>query len=315
MYSQAIPRFWAYSNYLEATSRLMNRKYASQDNLAKHLASRAGFKKIKARSTVNKGRISELLRNSWFTELLFYETSKHLSLIPYQIPWSMVQAYYIIYLAIRAYFHSFNRIVGTHHSTTLRTLVSDFIAYKNRFPFPWCCYFLGDPYQSAIVISNASGLSSISLSNALSSVYTTDPWQHFGLFLKTTRKRQIENAISQWKQKHNRNIIRVSEKNDLISDFQPTSFFDSLYRIRARSNYMDVDSFTFGNVNETDAMNLHLELMNIVDKTLFIFEMIIGKSLGLAWLRWEVNNFSSVKTCSFSNSTVVKRLKVYEGYL
>ncbi|OGO18515.1 MAG: hypothetical protein A2Z14_19965 [Chloroflexi bacterium RBG_16_48_8] len=293
----------------------MNRKYASQDNLAKHLASLVGFRTIKARSIGNKDRIAELLRNSWFTELLFQETSKHLNLIQYQIPWSMVQAYYTIYLSVRAYFHSFNRVVGTHHSATLRTLVSDFMAYKNRFPFPWCCYFKGDPFQSSVVISNAPGLSSISLSNPLSSVYTNDPWQHFGLFLKTTRKRQVENAISNWKQKNNRKNIKENEKRDLIMKLQPTSFFDALYRIRARSNYVDVDSFSFGNVKESDAMNLHLELKNIIDKTLFVFEMMIGKSLGIAWLSNEVKIFSSVKTCASCHSTVVKRLKVYEGYL
>jgi len=51
---------------------------------------------------------------------------------------------------------------------------------------------------------------------------------------------------------------------------------------------MDVDSVSFGNVKEADAMNLHMEQRNIIDKTLFVFEMIIGKSLGLAWLRNEI---------------------------
>ena len=65
-----------------------------------------------------------------------------------------------------------------------------------------------------------------------------------------------------------------------MQGYRPTTLFDALYRIRARANYKDIDSFIFSETNPLDYAALQTALCHIVQSTLLIFEVIIVKSLG-----------------------------------
>jgi hypothetical protein len=140
-------------------------------------------------------RIAELIRNSWFTEVLLREASKYPDFLPYSNAWAMIQAYYAIYLSIRAYFHAFNRKVAYSHKKSLLVVCSDMVSCKDRFPEPWRSILTSDPNLKPLYFSNSHYAKPLKLTNALESPYSGDPWQHFFLFLKTTRDRQIMSEI------------------------------------------------------------------------------------------------------------------------
>lgn len=259
--------------------------------------------------------VMRLLRNSWFTEILLLEIIKHDELLPYSNPWAMVQTYYSIYLAIRAYFLAGNRNIARSHQKTLRTICSDLTSYKNRFPEPWCCVLSGDTQGCNVVLQNSSYSSPLGLSNVLVSPYGNDPWQHFLLFLKTTRQRRIREEIDHWKEGHCRKRVLSQERASIVSGIEPTSIFDALYRIRARSNYEDVDSFAFGNISLDDSYRLHHAMSQIIYYTLFVFEMLVAKLLGRRNFDQEVVKFLSTQSGKPGIFTVNLRWKIMSNYL
>lgn len=300
-------RFFAYSNYLIAASRLMRQCHPTDSSFAANLCSMSGVTKIKKRDCDSIPRIAELLRNSWFTEVALCEARKYPDFLPFSNPWAMVQAYYSIYLTIRAYFHAFNRVVAPTHRTTLRTISSDLVSCKNRFPEPWKSILIGDTKSKPIHFANSHYSKPLKLSNALESPYTADPWQHYFLFLKTTRDRQIKSAIDKWKIDQSKKRINSTDRSILVSNIHQTSFFDALYRIRARSNYRDVDSFAFGSSTPVAADELHEALASVIYCTLFMFEIMIYKSIGKWHFSRIVNAFLRSATGSRAGATIGSR--------
>src|SRR5689334_19708813 len=126
-------RFWAYSNYLIALSRLIDNEYQSQEDLIKVLVNSSGFQKIYRGTSINIDEIAQSLRLSWYTELLLSKTVSYSDILPYATPWSLVQTYYAIYPAIRAYFMVLGRQVDKSHESSIKTIGSDFISCKGRF--------------------------------------------------------------------------------------------------------------------------------------------------------------------------------------
>ena len=58
-------RFWAYSNYLIALSRLIDNEYQSQEDLVQVLVNSSGFQKIYRGTSINIDEIAQSLRLSW----------------------------------------------------------------------------------------------------------------------------------------------------------------------------------------------------------------------------------------------------------
>lgn len=227
----------------------------------------------------------------------------------------MVQSYYCVYLSIRAYFRAACRSVAPTHEKTLRAIGSDLTSYKLRFPDPWRCVLDGDSNSHGLKLTNSAYTSPLALKNPLTSPHKGDPWQHFMLFLKTTRDRQINSKINTWKQDHNRKLIHAHERAALVSNLRPTSFFDSLYRIRARSNYMDVDSFAFGDVNETASKVLHNAVCELLYCTLFVLEMLIARLIGKAQFDKFVSSFANSKPGSPAGTSIGARWPIMQAFV
>lgn len=305
-------RFWAYSNYLIALSRLIDNEYQSQEDLAKAIVNSSGFQKIYRGTSINVDEIAQSLRLSWYTELLLSKTISYSDILPYATPWSLVQTYYAIYPAIRAYFMALGRAVDKSHESSIKTIGSDFISCKGRFPHPWICVLTGDPHQQTFYLQNDPQNTHISMSNPLNSPYTNDPWQHYGLFLRTTRERMFERKVENWKRENERKRLMKTDRVKLLSQLRPTNIFDALYRVRARSNYQDIDSFAFTSIETFDYKKLQMSLCNIVGSTLTVFETIIARALGKQSYRRIVSEFSLTPLGNNVGETYLKRWEIIE---
>jgi hypothetical protein len=270
---------------------LIRTLYPDDAALAARIQSLAGFQKLRRQPAADRDRIAELLRSSWFTELLLVESGGYPDLLPYASPWTMVQAYYALYLAVRAYFLAYRRVVGHAHQATLRTLSADLLSCKDRFPPPWTCVLEGDPAETPLYLTNAPRRQALQLRNPLTSLARAGLWDHFGLFLRTTRQRQLQASVDRWKAEQGRRRVQQAERAGLLSRLRATSLFDALYRVRARSNYQDVDSFAFGNVGIEEAQTLHDAVVELVQTTLLVFEMMIARATGVRWFAAVLEDF------------------------
>ncbi|HMR98239.1 MAG TPA: hypothetical protein PKE62_03210 [Anaerolineales bacterium] len=300
-------RFWAYSNYLIALSRLIESEYTNTEDLIKFVTSSKGFAKIHRGKDVDLDAVAQSLRLSWYTELLLTKVIPHKDILPYATPWSMVQTYYAIYPTIRAYFMTMGRVVDKSHETSIRTIGSDFISCKDRFPYPWCCALEGDPSKTIFSLLGDKYQSEITLSNPLNSPYTNDPREYFGLFLRTTRERLLERKIEWWKKENNKKRILKAEKSELIRNLRPTNMLDALYRVRSRSNYQDIDSFAFTQIHEFDYLNLQTAMCKIAGYTLAVFETILARALGKTTYRRIVGDFAQTPLGNFPDTTYLRR--------
>jgi hypothetical protein len=312
--SQNTQRYWAYANYIVSISRLITQAYPVDSVLAGKITTSKGFQKLSRKGEIDKEHIAVLLRHSWFTELLLSETQKSEDLLLYANPWSMVQSYYAIYPGIRAYFLALNRPVKKTHHTTLGTICSDLTSYKDRFPQPWRTVLADDPAEDAIKLVNGPASLTLNLRNPLASLPGTDPWQFYGLLLRTTRSRQVKKSVNDWKQTHARKRIYKRERTQLIANLRPTTMFDFLYRMRTRSNYQDIDSFAFSDVTTADAVDLQQGICHVVYATLFVFETMIAKIGGKKWFTERVEEFYG-STGEPAGNTIVKRWDVIRKYL
>jgi hypothetical protein len=308
-------RFRAYSNYLIGLARLIEIEYQSSETLIHCVAKSKGFQNLQRRKIVNCDGIAQSLRLSWHTELLLCRTISYSGLLPLAMPWSMVQTYYAIYPTIRCYFAALGRDAGRSHETTLKTIGSDFVLNKGRFLHPWCCVYTKDPEACPSHLTNFPGAPAITLSNPLTSPHFGDPWQHYGLFLRTTRKRMLHKKIEQWKKDKHRKRITGIERNLLLQQLRPTNIFDALYRIRERSNYHDIDSFAFALVQHYDYENLQAAMCKIVDNTQALFEMIIAKVLGKNMFTGIVREFALTPVGNNPNETYLRRWEIIEQLL
>jgi len=225
-----------------------------------------------------------------------------------------VQSYYAIYPGVRAYFTALNRPVKKTHQTTLGTICSDLTSYKDRFPQPWRTVLSDDPAKDSIDLVNAPASLTLSLRNPLASLPGSDPWQFYGLLLRTTRSRQVKKSISDWKRTNRRKRIYERERAQLISNLRPTTMFDFLYRLRTRSNYQDIDSFAFSDVTTSDAVHRQQGICHVVYATLFVFEAMIAKISGKKWFNGLVSEFYG-STSEPTRKTILKRWAVIKKYL
>ena len=312
--SENTQRYWVYSNYIVSISRLIAQAYPADSTLAEEIISSKGFQKLSRKGELNREEIAVLLRHSWFTELLLNETQKSKDLLIYANPWSMVQSYYAIYPGLRAYFVALNRPLKKTHQTTLGTICSDLTSYKDRFPQPWRTVLAADPAEDSIKLVNGPARLTLNLRNPLASPIHSDPWQFYGLLLRTTRSRQVSTLISNWKRINARKRIYQRDRTQLIAGLRPTTVFDFLYRLRTRSNYQDIDSFAFSDVTPSDAVDLQQGICHVVYATLFVFETMIAKVGGKKWFDGLVNEFYD-STGEPASKTIIKRWTVIKKYL
>jgi len=273
-----IERYHAYSNYLLAISTIINNEYDSLEEIVDLVISENDNQQVEF-SNSKLTRISQLLRNSWLTEILLNQTKDNEDLLQFSNPWSMVHSYYAIYSMLVAYFEACrNREIKAHQSL-LKSIGSEIQYSNNMFPVPWNYYCLEDPRLGIVEIENDSNIIRAELGNALISP-RKNPLQHFALFLKTTRQRQVDKKKDDWKRQNRKKRASKNKTDEIVNSLRPTTFFDAIYRLRTRTNYEDIDSFMFANVKKSDSIRFIEAICNIVETTLLIFETLIALKVG-----------------------------------
>lgn len=274
-------RFRAYLNYLSALSSFLGDVEADPGTLLKPVVESLPFQRIKRKQNIDRQQLGRSLRNAWFTEVQLNIPSEFPDFLSYSIHWAPIQSYYATYHVLRSYYLASNRDVGRAHATTLKTIGEVIHQRPQLFPYPWRVYCTGNPEVSLPQLVNLPAGTSISKISPLSLSHNVSSWDSFAMFLKTTRQRQLDVDVEEWKRKQKAKRLRPGVKQALVASLpRATTLFDCLYRLRIRSNYVDADSFLLGVYESEDASDFHKALTRICWSTLLILEILIARHVG-----------------------------------
>jgi len=301
-------RFRTYVNYLGAIGSFLRSEYSDPKDLASRVAQQDSYKRIQGGRTADLGAVQRLLRNAWFTELQIRVAAPTDDLIPYSNHWAPVQLYYSIYLSIRAWYSALGRRVGTQHTTTLRAAAGEIRSRPSLFPYPWKLLVDGDPEKGTTNYENLPA--DVSIASISSLEMSPSFWDSFAMFLRTTRQRQLDRAIDDWKRRNRRRRIKASERAQLSGAFPPTSLFDGLYRLRIRSNYADADTFLLSLESEAEAIQFHRALRAVGWCSMLVLELLISASVGHRQLGEWVESFNRYDVAGHSEKTIRRRWEV-----
>jgi len=208
-------------------------------------------------------------------------------LIPLTAQWSPVQAYYAVYLGLRALVVASGQTTPNDHTVTLRCASKDLRTGRIAAPAPWSalCVSCSDVTPKGF-LNLPGGVQFVDISTAMSVVTEENAWSFYATALRTTRVELRSERFKEWKRKHPlsggklRKNMTAAGRQEIDDRLYATSVFDLLYRLRLRSNYSDADSMVAGHPN--DAANFSRSLGTIVDRSLLILEAHIRAYIGRA---------------------------------
>jgi hypothetical protein len=223
-------------------------------------------------------KIKSLLRNAWFTETQLNHSREYPEFIPYANHWACVQVYYAVYSNMRALFTAVNPQIGGAHALNLKEISQLIVNRRAMFPYPLSVTCSGDPEsKDSIAYNNLPANVGISQISALKS--NPKFWDSYCLFLKTTRRRQIEDKRKDPPYSKQKRISKIV-KSEIVNSIPPTTLFDCLFRLRVRANYDDIDSFIIAVDDKDSAYKFHSSLINIGYHTMQATELLILRYIG-----------------------------------
>jgi len=284
--------FKTYKNYLITLSSLIEINYDENPLIKlKILMEKKLSKGIERKKGVNLEKIRSLLINSWHTELNFLLPMKiGGDFTRYSIHWAPVQAYYSIYLSLRALMESCNNPISNTHRATL-SAISNWIIERDVIPYPWSCSCtnMENPKYGGFK-------EKIEYVNPLCIPNSTNLEHSYAMFLRTTRKIKFEKRKSEIKLKTKRDKIKKrftkQDKKKIEAGLHATTFFDCFYRLRTKSNYEEAETYVLSDLVKIDLDNFYYSLKKILTSTLFILESIIAKYLGLDEFNKMIDDFT-----------------------
>lgn len=299
----AVYGFTTYKNYLSGLSYLMDLLHPAYQSITSSL------KEVQASRDVDVDRIRKLLFNSWNSESLlnlpkFLDTD----FIKFSNHWSPVQSYYALYLAARGLIVARRMDAGRTHEKTLNICAHNFIDQK-LFPAPWN-YLSGGRGVFKNLPRDLIELVINSQENPFFFKKDRDRLIcNYRQFLKTTRDRMVDEKAEEWKEGHptpagTRLRLPSGKRDEIDTSMRDVSFLDCFYRLRTRSNYKDVDIFILGS-SERDSVNYLESLCNVTDKTLFIFESYIARSIGRKEMLGLIEQYKTATNIDFVSNGVV----------
>ena len=241
--------FKTYKTYINCLGSLIKNKYGDKF-IEEFKAKLPPLNDISRNNDIDNEKIKSLLMNSWHTELNFLlPTTINTGLTKYSFHWAPVQAYYSLYLGMRAVFESSNINIKNTHEPTLRT-ISNWIVDRKVFPYPLNCYCLGIRdlknirfigFETEVTDEKVKEIT------ALSMPPDDELELCFAKFLKTTREKQFQNRKEKCglKNKSGKNLKRftVKDKTTIEKKLHKTTLFDCLYRLRIKSNYEEAETY------------------------------------------------------------------------
>jgi hypothetical protein len=274
--------FKVYLNYLVALSDYVGHAPHQDDALPREIAASEAFSKLQGKPGVDLHELGRLLRIGWFSELQLLLPSEFPESVTYANHWAPVQAYYAVYLAIRAYLHASGQIIPHVHASTLKAIAREIHQRQGLFPLPWRVLCVGNPeskFPECVGLPTGARIEKISpLSSPRGLGFSF--WSSLVLLLKTTRERQLVALNQQWKRDHSRKRVSPEAKRAHIRNLAPTSIFHALYRFRIRSNYEDADVFLMGALDESEARRFNDSIRNVTWSSMIVLEMLIARCIG-----------------------------------
>lgn len=308
-------RFRTYLNYIDSIYAYLIQNYTQAWKLVFEIAGTSTFKKITSGHCRDVLFVERHLRNAWFTEIQMHLVEADDKLVPYSNHWAPVQLYYAVYSAIRAFYAASNQTVNADHTATLASMSKEIKNRCSLFPIPWGLLCSGDPDNNPATYHNLPSGVKVNPVSSLSTGKNVPLVDSLGMLLRTTRKRSLDSRIDRWKRKEHRKRILAQERKQLVINLHPTSMFDSLYRLRTRSNYDDADSFilTLGDADEAQTFNIGLR--EICWHTLLLLECLICRYVGRSKYDGIVSRFGQHELSLFSAKLSTKRHKAIQlGY-
>ena len=272
-------RFRVYVNYLVSIKNYLKSNYSTPNVLIDQISRTASFRRIRMAQSLDKGELSRVMRNAWLTELQIYASSADREFIPYSNHWAPVQLYYQCYLSIRGLFLASGQSIRESHPAALKRISNEIRSRPDIFPYPWKVTYGGDPRKSGRYLNLPSSVT-VNVISPLTTSRRVSFFDSFGLLLKTTRERQIDSALKEWKRKEHRKRLSAVEREYVIAGLHETTFFDFLYRLRIRSNYTDADSFLFSVKNRNDTLAFNQSIKSIGWYTMLLLEVLVAKYIG-----------------------------------
>jgi len=273
-------KFLTYLHYLTSLRNFLKDNCQDYQSFGQAIASSGNFRKIQGGHCQDIDLLKRVMRNAWFTEVQLNLPGSRPELITYSNHWAPVQLYYACFLSLRGFFLSSGSNIDKNHIATLRTISSEIERRPSLFLEPISVMCKGDPEHKTEQYPNLPSGISINRISSLSPSERVSFYDSYCMFLRTTRNRQIETAVNEWKKKHRRKKIGKEKRKCCVDGLPSTTIFDVLYRLRIRSNYADADLYLLNISNECDAVRLYECFTGIAWHTLFVFELIMTKYLG-----------------------------------
>jgi len=297
-------RFRTYLNYLSAISDFLGDVYAHPESIISPIVQTSVFQSIQGGRSIDTGRMAELLRNAWFTEIQMRISAQYDEFVSYSNHWIPVQAYYASYLALRAYFNASGQTVGREHGSNLKAIAEEISRRPLLYPQPWRVVCAGNPETSDCQLRHLPNDVTVSPISSLMSSWRVSFWDSYAKFLRTTRLRHLQKQCDDWKESNNRKRVCSNVKRRFIDNLSPTTLFHCLYRLRLRSNYSDADSFLLSVAGSADGISFHAALRKICWGTLLILETLTARYIGKLEFENIVNSFRRYERSAVSDELI-----------
>ena len=309
-------KFVTYLNYLTSTCSFFTNADEPTKNLISSIVASNDFRAIGRRNQNDVKSLVRLLRNAWFTETLLRFSHSSPNYLGYTNHWTPVQLYYSVYLELRALMIAMGQTVNRDHTATLHAIGNQVHNRPSLFFAPFCLSLVGTPTK--ITSCSFNGLPrgiQIAEVSPLSSPYGENCWDHFALFLKTTRDRQVEEGVDRWKVANGKKRIPAVDREKISQKLKPTTFFDALYRLRIRANYQDAE-ISLIQLEQTEGATRFAKCISTISWFgMLNLELLMCRYIGTETYSRILTGFTKSEKASLSDRLCVKRWELIQEQL
>jgi len=254
--------------------------------------------------------IEKLLNNSWNTENILISNQAIIdnSGQSFALQWAFPQAYYSIFSSLLAYYKTAG-YTESSHTAVLKKFGS--LVLEDKLPYSISFHTNGAKKKLTYnKINKQNGLKSIDLDLSNNESIENQICQ----FLKSTREIKlnekapeiIKNLKLKTKNGQPKKNLSVFEWAKVSNSISITTIMDLLYRKRIKSNYMEIDVFTYEKLKGKDILD---SLCTIVDRLNLVNEAYILKAIGEKDFEYIKNKY----TTKVSNIKLDNRFKIIQS--
>ena len=256
--------------------------YLKIHDLVEETKSNYYFNKVTMAKNVNPDEVKKWIFNGWNTERILRANDKYLEIGDnyFALQWSFPQAYYSVFMLTLAYM-TLNGQSTTRHAGIMDKF-SEY-AVQGKYPKAVSFHCKGTKKNPEFVhIKKYPSATTLELDHQSKESCETQICQ----FLNSTRQilldekrmdKNVARSFTTGKGKKQKTNLSEGDWQIVASKIKETNILHLLYRKRIKSNYHDIDSFTYENLK---ADYIHKSLIGIVKNMNFIHEMYIYKMIG-----------------------------------